>query len=259
MGILGLGVSFRRAPIELLERLAFSDDDLAKAYEHAAELEGLDETVILSTCNRVEVYGQVASYHAGFLALRRLLAESRGVELDELAEPLVAHWERDAAEHLFSVAAGPRLDGARREPDRLAGPRRDPARRRRGRGRARRSPGSSTPRRAPDGASVRRRPSARRPDAFVALGVPTWPADALGGSLEGRSAAVVGAGQMASLAVKHLRSPRGRRRPRPQPLARPRAGAGRRGPTPTPAGSRRCPPPSPPPTSWSRPPAPPAT
>ena len=97
MGILGLGVSFRRAPIELLERLAFDDDDLAKAYEHATGLEGLDETVILSTCNRVEVYGQVASYHTGFLALRRLLAESRGVELDELAEPAVAHLGADLA------------------------------------------------------------------------------------------------------------------------------------------------------------------
>ncbi|MEX2625460.1 MAG: hypothetical protein WD225_01175, partial [Ilumatobacteraceae bacterium] len=106
MGILGLGVSFRRAPIELLERLAFADDDLKKAYRRATDLDGLDEAVILSTCNRVEVYGLVTSYHAGFLALKRLLAETRGVELDELAEPTVAHWERDAAEHLFSVAAG---------------------------------------------------------------------------------------------------------------------------------------------------------
>ena len=37
MAILTLGISFRRAPIELLERLAFSDDDLAKAYTHARD------------------------------------------------------------------------------------------------------------------------------------------------------------------------------------------------------------------------------
>ncbi|TMK59855.1 MAG: glutamyl-tRNA reductase, partial [Actinobacteria bacterium] len=54
MGILGLGVSFRRAPVELLERLAFDDADLTKAYRHAQDLDGLDEVVILSTCNRVE-------------------------------------------------------------------------------------------------------------------------------------------------------------------------------------------------------------
>ena len=59
MGILGLGISFRRAPIELLERLAFTDDDLAKAYRRAQDTEGLDGAVMLSTCHRVEVYGQV--------------------------------------------------------------------------------------------------------------------------------------------------------------------------------------------------------
>ncbi|MGZ8651319.1 MAG: glutamyl-tRNA reductase, partial [Actinomycetota bacterium] len=79
MAILTLGVSFRRAPIELLERLAFTDDDFAKAYRHALDLDGIDEAVILSTCNRVEVTASVPSYHAGFLALKRLLTETRGV------------------------------------------------------------------------------------------------------------------------------------------------------------------------------------
>ena len=71
MPILGLGISFRRAPVELLERLAFDDGDLTKAYRHAHDLEAVDEVVILSTCNRVEVYGNVPSYHSGFLALKR--------------------------------------------------------------------------------------------------------------------------------------------------------------------------------------------
>ncbi|HEX7248073.1 MAG TPA: glutamyl-tRNA reductase, partial [Actinomycetota bacterium] len=106
MPILTLGVSFRRAPIELLERLAFTDDDLAKAYRVAQDLDGIDGAVVLSTCNRVEVYGDVASYHAGFLALKRLLTETREVAAEELAEPLYSHWERDAAEHLFAVASG---------------------------------------------------------------------------------------------------------------------------------------------------------
>ena len=106
MAILTLGVSFRRAPIELLERLAFTDDDLAKAYRVATDLDGVDGAVILSTCNRVEVYGEVASYHAGFMALKRLLTETRGVAAEELADPMYAQWERDAADHLFAVASG---------------------------------------------------------------------------------------------------------------------------------------------------------
>ena len=62
--------------------------------------------MILSTCNRVEVYGAVASYHAGFLGLKRVLLEPHGVGAEELADPLYSHWERDAADHLFGVAAG---------------------------------------------------------------------------------------------------------------------------------------------------------
>src|SRR5436309_11715185 len=106
MAILALGVSFRRAPLELLERLAFSDDDLAKAYRRAADDPAIDETVVLSTCNRVEVYATVPAYHAGFMALKRLLAETRAVDPQEFAEPLYAHYEADAADHLFAVAAG---------------------------------------------------------------------------------------------------------------------------------------------------------
>src|SRR5918996_3643130 len=106
MAVLALGISFRRAPIDLLERLAFTDDDLVKAYRRAHDLDGVDEAVVLSTCNRVEIYGSVPSYHAGFLALKRLLAETRAVAEGELADPLYAHWERDAAEHLFAVAGG---------------------------------------------------------------------------------------------------------------------------------------------------------
>ena len=106
MPILTLGISFRRAPIELLERLSFADDDLAKAYRHALDQEAIDEAVIVSTCNRVEITASVSSYHAGFLALKRVLTETRGVGAEDLAEPLYSHWEQDAADHLFAVAAG---------------------------------------------------------------------------------------------------------------------------------------------------------
>ena len=107
MPILALGVSFRRAPVELLERLAFGTDDYPKAYGRLRDdLDSVQEAVVLSTCNRVEVFGEVSSYHAGFLDLKRFLAESREVPAEEFGEPLYSHYEDQAAEHLFSVAAG---------------------------------------------------------------------------------------------------------------------------------------------------------
>jgi glutamyl-tRNA reductase len=202
MGILGLGISFRRAPIELLDRLAFSDDDLPKAYRVAEDLEGLDEAVILSTCNRVEVYGSVPSYHAGFLALKQLLTQTRSVAPEELAEPLYAHWERDAAEHLFEVAAG--LDSMVLGETQIHAQVRESIRRAEAEGGAGSSMTALFHAATRAGRRVRQETSlGAAPNAFVAIGVDLVD-EALGG-LGDRSVLVVGAGQMSALAVKHLR------------------------------------------------------
>jgi glutamyl-tRNA reductase len=106
MPVLALGVSHRHAPIDLLERLAFGPEDLSKAYHHLTALDSVGGAVLLSTCNRVEVYAEVDAYHAGFQALKGFLTDSREVPAEEFGEPLYSHYEDQAAEHLFSVAAG---------------------------------------------------------------------------------------------------------------------------------------------------------
>ena len=106
MAILTLGISHRRATVDLLERLAFSDDDLTKAYRRAEDDPAIEEAVVVSTCNRVEIYGAVPNYHAGFQALKRLLCETRGIGEDEIADPLYSHYELEATEHAFAVASG---------------------------------------------------------------------------------------------------------------------------------------------------------
>jgi len=201
MGILGLGISFRRAPVELLERLAFTDDDLTKAYRHALDLPGVQETVILSTCNRVEVYGAVASYHAGFLALKRLLCDTRGVAPEELADPLYAHWERDAADHLFAVAAG--LDSMVLGETQIHAQVREALHRAQAESAAGPTITGMFHAASRAGRRVRQETAlGAAPDAFVALGADL--AEEALGDLAGRDVVVVGAGQMAALAVKHL-------------------------------------------------------
>jgi glutamyl-tRNA reductase len=202
VGILGLGVSFRRAPVELLELLAFDDADLTKAYHHAGDLEGVDEVVVLSTCNRVEVYGSVASYHTGFLALKRMLLETRDVEPDAIADPLYALWDRDAADHLFSVASG--LDSMVLGETQIQSQVREAFRRAE-------AEGAAGPALAPvfhaatrAGRRVRNETAlGAAPDAYVGLGA-DLAEDALGG-LAGRATVVIGAGTMAGLAIHHLR------------------------------------------------------
>jgi glutamyl-tRNA reductase len=203
MGILGLGISYRRAPIELLERLSFTDDDLVKAYRHARDTDGLNGAVIVSTCHRVEVYGQVDSYHSGFLALKQLLSETRGVDPDELTDPLYAHWEGDAAEHLFRVAAG--LDSMVLGETQIHTQVREAIRRAQAEQAADREltglfhGASRAGRRARQETSL-----GAAPDAFVASGADIA-AQVLDG-LDGKHAVIVGAGQMASLSVQHLRA-----------------------------------------------------
>jgi glutamyl-tRNA reductase len=202
MPILTLGISFRRAPIELLERLSFADDDLAKAYRHALDQDAIAEAVILSTCNRVEITASVSSYHAGFLALKRVLTETRGVGADELAEPLYSHWEQDAADHLFAVAAG--LDSMVIGETQIHAQVRDALRR------AASEEASGPVLTALFHAAGRAGRRARAetslgaaPDAFVSLGADLASEEL--GPIEGCRVAVVGAGQMASIAAKHLR------------------------------------------------------
>jgi glutamyl-tRNA reductase len=202
MSVLALGISFRAAPIDLLERLAFTEDDLAKAYRRATELDGLREAVVLSTCNRVEVYGSVEGYHDGFLSLKRLLAETRAVAEDELATALYAHWERDAADHLFRVAAG--LDSMVLGETQIQFQVREALRIALAEGAAGRRLSGLFHAATHAGRRVRRETSlGAAPDAFVELATDRA-AERLG-DLAGRRAAVVGAGTMAALAVQHLR------------------------------------------------------
>jgi glutamyl-tRNA reductase len=202
MAVLCLGVSFRRAPLELLERMAFGEDELTKAYQRAADDEAIGGCVILSTCNRVEAYAEVPAYHAGFLALKRLLAESREIDPEELAEPLASHYERDAADHLFAVAAG--LDSMVLGETQIASQVRDALRRADAEAAAVPELTGLFHAASRAGRRVRAETSlGAAPDAIVSLGADL--AEEALGHLQDRSVAIVGAGQMASLAAKHLR------------------------------------------------------
>lgn len=202
MAILALGVTHRTASVELLERLAFTDDDLAKAYRRIADDPAIDGGVVLSTCNRVEIYASVRAYHAGFQALKRLLCETRGVDPDEIAGPLVSHYEEQAVAHLLEVAAG--LDSMVLGEPQILSQVREAFRTAEAEGAVDRTLTGLFHAAARTGRRVRAETGVgAAPDAFVDAGA-DLAAEALGG-LDGRSAVVVGAGQMAALAVAHLR------------------------------------------------------
>src|SRR5690606_4793352 len=106
-----IGVSWRTAPVAVRERLAFRDDELDRALGDLLGSPSVEEAVILSTCNRVEIYGCTAPSAPGArlasaaAEARSFLARSRGVAAEGLADQLFEHVEDGAVRHLFRVAS----------------------------------------------------------------------------------------------------------------------------------------------------------
>ena len=106
MNLLVVGVSHHTAPVELLERLSVSRDETQALVSRLVGTAYVSEAVVLSTCNRVEVYAAVSAFHGGLADIGAVLAERAGVDLDRLAGHLYVHFDADAARHALRVAAG---------------------------------------------------------------------------------------------------------------------------------------------------------
>jgi glutamyl-tRNA reductase len=102
-----VGVSWRTAPVGVRERLAFRDEEVDAALADLTAAPDIEEAVILSTCNRVEIYGSCAApgIAAAAASARSFLARSRGVAAEGLAEHLYERVDQEAVRHLFRVAS----------------------------------------------------------------------------------------------------------------------------------------------------------
>jgi glutamyl-tRNA reductase len=101
-----VGLNHRTAAVDLLEQMTVAPSALPKALQSLVAREHLAEVVLLSTCNRTEVYVRTTRFHDGIDDVRHFLAESSGVDPDALAEQLYTYHDDAAVGHLFGVAAG---------------------------------------------------------------------------------------------------------------------------------------------------------
>ncbi len=106
MSILLVGVSHHSAPVSLLEAVAVSESDRDALTEELIAGENVDEAMIVTTCNRVEVYSAVEAFHPALDDVVSLLSKHSGMSVDELSRHLYVRYSESAAEHLFSVASG---------------------------------------------------------------------------------------------------------------------------------------------------------
>jgi glutamyl-tRNA reductase len=110
VSVVVLGLNHRTVPLDLLERVTIDDSRLPKALHDVMSRDHVSEAVVLSTCNRSEVYVVAEKFHPAYADLRTFFSELAFVPPEELADHLYVHDGADAASHLFSVAAG--LDSA---------------------------------------------------------------------------------------------------------------------------------------------------
>ena len=106
MSLVVVGLNHRNAPVDLLERVAVSGQALPKALAGIVAREHLAEAVLLSTCNRTEIYARATRFHSGIEDARHFLAELGGIDPDALADLLYTYHDDAAVAHLFGVSAG---------------------------------------------------------------------------------------------------------------------------------------------------------
>ncbi|HEY2272857.1 MAG TPA: glutamyl-tRNA reductase [Jatrophihabitantaceae bacterium] len=106
MSVLVVGLSHRTAPVALLELASVPSEELAKTLDELHRAETISEVLLLSTCNRIEVYADVARFHPAVAEISGVLARQAGLPVADLAEHLYVHFAEAAAEHMFSVASG---------------------------------------------------------------------------------------------------------------------------------------------------------
>jgi glutamyl-tRNA reductase len=203
-----VGLSWRTASVAVRERLAFRDEEIPLALSDLLGSPDIDEAVILSTCNRVEIYGSTAPGGAGARAMsaaaeaRSFLARSRGVAAEGLSDHLYERVDLDAIRHLFRVAAA--LDSMVVGESQILGQLKDAY------GAAARAHatgailGRSMEKAFQVAKRVRSETGISRGAANVSS-VAVELARRVFGDLMGKTVLVVGAGKMSALAARHLR------------------------------------------------------
>jgi len=110
MSIVVIGVNHRTGPLSLLERVSVPPTELAKAIHGLVSRSNVREAVLLSTCNRTEVYAVAERFHGAYADIRDFFCELGGLDPDDLHPHLYSQHDDAAVSHLFEVAAG--LDSA---------------------------------------------------------------------------------------------------------------------------------------------------
>ncbi|MED3962221.1 glutamyl-tRNA reductase [Niallia taxi] len=106
MHIVVVGLNYKTAPVEIRERLTFDSSALGEAMSQLQKKKSILENIIISTCNRTEIYAVVDQLHTGRYYIKEFLSEWFKIDQAEFS-PYIFIYEQDGAmNHLFQVACG---------------------------------------------------------------------------------------------------------------------------------------------------------
>lgn len=103
--IVVVGVNHKSAPIEIREKLAFSERKLNESLKSLYQHPLISENVILSTCNRVEIYAQVEDIETGIISLKNFFADYHEIPIQDLNGHFYTYINKEMVEHLFNVSS----------------------------------------------------------------------------------------------------------------------------------------------------------
>jgi glutamyl-tRNA reductase len=106
VNLLSVGASHRTADIDTLEQLVVPEGAIAEMLQRLVAQPYVGEAVVVSTCNRVEIYAAVTGFHGGLSDICAVLAEQSGISTNDLAPHLYVHYDEAAVRHSFRVSAG---------------------------------------------------------------------------------------------------------------------------------------------------------
>ena len=106
MSFLVVGLSHKSAPIDILERVSLDTDAAVKLSQHVLDTPFVSEAVVVSTCNRVEIYVQADRFHGSVEEVSGLLADHAGLDREEFVRHVYVHYDEAVVAHLFAVASG---------------------------------------------------------------------------------------------------------------------------------------------------------
>lgn len=187
--------------MSVLEQLSTGESDQAKIVDQLLQSELVSEAMILSTCNRVEVYAVVEAFHGGLSVVGQVLSEHAAMSLSDLTKYAYVRYAEAAVEHLFAVASG--LDSAVIGEQQVLGQ----VRRSYAAAEANQAVGRTLHELSQRALSVGKRVHSETGIDAAGASVVSVALDMADGKLSGlagRTATIVGAGSMGALAAAHL-------------------------------------------------------